>query len=255
MMPAILSQTMVQTQRLLTRWAHDPQTVIQALLLPVGFLIALDLVFGRPVSLVSGRSALYGTVPLAALIGAAFGSSAAAVSLMRERVDGLLARFWVLPIHRASGPLSRLAAEVVRILVTSIVVMVAGLLLGLQFHRGTVAALAWLLIPVAFGVAFAAVVTTMALHLVNTVVVESVGLIVMLLVFFCTGFVPLDQYPSWIQPLVEHQPMSYAVDAMRGLSLGGPVLAPVVGTLLWSTGIVAVCAAPIMSGYRKASMR
>ncbi len=49
--------------------------------------------------------------------------------------------------------------------------------------------------------------------------------------------------------------MSCAVEAMRGLSLGGPVLVPVLGTLLWSAGIVAVCAEPMMIGYRTASMR
>jgi ABC-2 type transport system permease protein len=65
--------------------------------------------------------------------------------------------------------------------------------------------------------------------------------------------VPLAQYPNWIQPVVEHQPMSYAVEAMRGLALGGPVLIPIVGTSLWSAGIVAVCAAPMVIGYRKAS--
>ena len=47
--------------------------------------------------------------------------------------------------------------------------------------------------------------------------------------FFSTGFVPLDQFPDWIQPVVEHQPVSCAIEAMRGLSLGGPVLAPMVG--------------------------
>jgi ABC-2 type transport system permease protein len=75
------------------------------------------------------------------------------------------------------------------------------------------------------------------------------------LFFFCTGFVPLDLYPAWIRPVVEHQPMSYAVEAMRALSLDGALLAPMVGTLLWSAGIAAVCLAPMVSGYRKASMR
>lgn len=255
MMSGLANHTWVQTERLLTRWAHDPQTVIEALLLPVGFLLALDLVFGQPVSAVSGHSALHGTVPLAVLIGATFGASAAGVGLMRERADGLLARFWVLPVHRASGPISRLAAEVIRILLTGVVVLAAGLILGLRFREGLLAAAGWLLVPVAFGVAFAALVTTMALFVVNTVLVESTGLIVMLLVFFCTGFVPLDQYPAWLQPVVEHQPMSYAVEAMRGLSLGGPLFWPMVGTLSWSAGIVAVCAMPMMIGYRKASTR
>jgi ABC-2 type transport system permease protein len=110
-------------------------------------------------------------------------------------------------------------------------------------------------VPVIFGVAFALLVTTTALYLANIVLAEATGMVVSLLFFFCTGFVPLAQYPSWIQPVVEHQPMSYAVEAMRGLAFGGPVVTPMVGTLLWSAGIVAVCVAPMVIGYRKASMR
>ena len=53
---------------------------------------------------------------------------------------------------------------------------------------------------------------------------EATGILVALMFFFCTGFVPLDQYPAWIQPVVEHQPMSYAIAVMQGLALGGPVL-------------------------------
>lgn len=115
--------------------------------------------------------------------------------------------------------------------------------------------MAWLAVPVIFGVAFSVVVTMLALRMHNTLLAESTGVVVALLFFFCTGFVPLALYPNWVQPVVAHQPMSYAVDAMRGLSLGGPVLAPMIGTLAWSVGIGAVCTVPMMVGYRKASMR
>lgn len=74
-------------------------------------------------------------------------------------------------------------------------------------------------------------------------------------IFFSTGLVPLDQYPHWIQPVVAHQPVSYAVAAMRGLSMGGPVLAPMTGVLLWTAGICAACAVPLAIGYRRASTR
>ena len=50
----------------------------------------------------------------------------------------------------------------------------------------------------------------------------------------------VDLYPQWIQPVVEHQPMSHAIEAMRGLSQGGPILWPMIATLLWAGGIVAV---------------
>jgi ABC-2 type transport system permease protein len=247
--------TWVQTQRLLIRWCHDVQTVIQALILPPMFLLSMNLVFGKPVSAVAGHSALYGSVPMAALVGAIFGSTASGISLMREREEGLLARFWVLPVNRASGLLARLVAEAARTLVTTVIVICTGVALGFRFEQGIPAGVAWVAVPVAFGVAFSFFVMTAALYLVNTVLVDATGVAVMLLIYFCTGFVPLAEYPRWIQPAVQHQPMSYAVDAMRGLSLSGPVLTPASGILLWSVGIVVVCAVPMILGYRKASTR
>ena len=115
--------------------------------------------------------------------------------------------------------------------------------------------MAWLFVPTVFGVAFSVIVITLALYAANTIVVEGTEVIWGMLMFFSSGFVPLDQFPRWIQPVVQHQPVSYAIEAMRGLSLGGPVLAPMVGMLLWSAGIVAACAIPMAIGYRRASMR
>jgi ABC-2 type transport system permease protein len=254
-MTGLALQTWVQTQRLLIRWSHDAQSVIQALILPCMFLAAINLVFGKPISAASGHSALYGSVPMAALVGAVFGSTAGGILLMRERDDGLLSRFWVLPIYRVSGLLSRLSAEVVRMSATTILVLCTGYALGFRFQQGVPAAMLWLLVPTVFGMAFWFMVTTLALYLVNTVLAEATGILVALMFFFCTGFVPLDQYPSWIQPVVEHQPMSYAIAAMQGLALGGPVMAPLLGTVAWSVGTVAACAVPMVIGYRKASTR
>jgi ABC-2 type transport system permease protein len=198
---------------------------------------------------------LYGSVPLIAMVGAMSGSMVGGIGLMRERTDGLLSRLWVLPVHRASGLLSRLAADAVRIVATTTVIMCAGLVLGFRFRQGILASVAWLFIPAVFGVAFTMVVITIALYTAKTIVVEGTEVIWGLLMFFSTGFVPLDQYPHWIQPAVHHQPMSYAIEVMRGLSVGGPVLAPIVAMLLWSAGIAAACATPMAIGYRKASSR
>jgi ABC-2 type transport system permease protein len=217
--------------------------------------VAVNTVFGRQISSISGHSALYGSVPMVAVVATISGSSVGAIGLIRERADGLLARLWVLAVHRASGLLSRIVAEAVRILLTTVVILCAGVLLGLRFHQGLLTFLAWLIVPVIFGVAFATFVITVALYSAKTTLVEAISLLNMLAIFFCTGFVPLEYYPQWIQPVVAHQPMSYAVEAMRGLSLGGPILWPMIATLLWAGGIVAVCVVPLMFGYRKASMR
>lgn len=258
---ALVAQTLLQMKRLLVRWSRDLPTVILALIVPILFLLTLNLVLGDQISTITGHSALFGSVPMVAVVAAITGSSAGAIGLIRERADGMLARLWVLPVHRASGILSRLAAEAVRVLLTTVVILCAGLLLGFRFQHGLLAGLAWLMVPVIFGVAFATVVTTAAFYSATsavqqgTTLVEGIAIACSVGIFFCTGFVPLDQYPQWIQPVVEHQPMSYAIEAMRGLSLGGPILSPMIATLLWAGGIVAVCVVPMVLGYRKASMR
>lgn len=257
----LVPQTLQQIKRLLIRWRRDQTMVILTLAVPVFFLLTLNTVLGQRISQITGHSALAGSVPMIAVVAAITGSSAGAVSLMRERADGLLSRLWVLPVHRASGGLSRLGAEAIRVFVTTILILGAGMLLGFRFHQGPLAALAWLLVPVIFGLAFATLVTTVAFYSAGrpsqpgTTLVEGIALVSTLGFFFCTGFVPLQQYPRWIQPAVEHQPMSYAIEAMRGLSQGGPVAWPMMATLLWAGSTVAVCVVPMVLGYRKASTR
>ena len=250
-----VAHTRVLTGRLLRAWSRDPATVLESLLMPVVLLITLNIVLGHGILQLTGHSALDGSVPMMAMVGAMSGSMISGIGLMRERADGVLSRLWVLSVHRASGVLSRLVADAVRIVATTAVVMCAGLVLGFRFHQGVLESVAWLFVPTAFGVAFTAAVNTLALYAADTIMVEATELVWGMLMFFSTGFVPLDQYPRQIQSVVQHQPMSYSIEAMRGLSLGGPVLAPVLGILLWSAGIVVACAIPMAVGYRKASMR
>ena len=243
------------TNRILRRWSRDPTSLAETLILPVALLTTLNVVLGNAISQATGHSALYGSVPLVAMVAAMSGATVGGIGVMRERADGLRSRLWVLPIHRASGLLSRLAADALRIVLTTSVILCTGLVLGFRFHRGILDAAAWLFVPTLFGVAFSTAVITLALYSAKTIVVEASAIIWALLMFFSTGFVPVDQYPNWLQPIVRNQPMSYTIEAMRGLSSGGPVRAPMLALLLWSAGIAAACAIPIAIGYRKASMR
>lgn len=245
----------VQTLRLLLGLTRDPMTFVFGLALPVFFLVVMNIVLGEAIRAVTGHSALYGSVPLVTLIGAMNGASVGILGIVNEHTNGLLARLWVVPVHRASGLIARIVSDAVRIVLNSFVLLCVGLLLGLRLNQGVLAGLLWLCVPALFGMAFAMLALTIAVYWPNPTLVEAITLVSALLLFFCTGFVPLDQYPKWIQPVVEHQPLSYATEAMRGLTLGGSVLEPLIGTLVWSGGIFVVCAIPMVIGYRRASMR
>lgn len=248
-----VAQTLLQTNRLLTRWARDYITVIGAIVLPILFMVVLNIVLGNLAYVVTHDSGLYSIVPLIALGAAITGSTFVAIDLMRERSFGLLARLWVLPVHRASGLISRILANAIRTLVTTLVMLGTGVVLGFRFRQGLIPSLMWISVPVILGIAIAAMVTTVALYTAQTVVVEGVELVQAIAIFFSTGLVPLNSYPGWIQPFVAHQPVSYAIAAMRGFAMGGPVLSPMIGMLVWTAGICVVCAVPLAIGYRQAS--
>lgn len=251
----LLPQVWVLTLRILKRWGRDPATLVQSLVMPAGFLVALDIVLGEGIEQVTGRSGLYAQVPLVALVGGMTGAIIGAVGVMRERDAGLLSRFWVVPIHRASGLLARLAADVVRIVVITLTALCVGLALGFRFEQGPLAAVLWVFMPAIFGVALSAAVLTLALWSSSALVPQATDIVIAILMFFSIGFVPLDQYPDWLQPFVEHQPASYTIKAMQGLSIDGPIAEPVLFTVLWALGIFAVCAVPLALGYRRASKR
>lgn len=251
----LFRHTWIHTKRLLIRLVRDPMTFVFGLVLPICFLMVTNLVLGDSIKMVTGASALYGSVPLVTLIGAMNGASVGVLGLVTERANGLLARLWVVPVHRASGLLARILSDAVRVVLNSAVLLGVGLILGMRLHQGWLAGLAWLCIPALFGMAFAMFALTVAAYWPNPILVEAITLVSALLLFFCTGFVPLDQYPTWIQPVVEHQPLSYATEVMRGLTLGGPVLHPLTGIAIWSVGIFVACAIPMVIGYRRASMR
>lgn len=249
----LLSQTRVLSGRLLVRALRNPMTVVHAVLLPVAFLLTVKVVFGDSVTTATGENSLYRSVPLVALLATMTGSTTGMVGINAERRDGFLARLWSLPIHRAAGLLARLVAEAVRLVFTTLVILIAGIFLGFRFHAGLGATVLWVMIPVMFGLAFASLVTAAALLWPGSIMVEAVQPVISLGVTFCSGFVPVDLYPDWVQPVVRNQPMSAAADAMRALALGEPAGSPLIGALVWCAAIFAVFTVPIVLGYRRAS--
>ncbi|MFD6883972.1 ABC transporter permease [Rhodococcus sp. NPDC060084] len=252
-LPALWEHSRLQCGRLLLRWARDPVTLIQALIYPALTLVMFRIVLGDSITAATGQSSIFGTVPMIVLVGAMFGSVVSAVGLRAERDSGLLGRFYTLPIHRSAGLVGRLMAETIRVFVTSLVIVAAGMVMGFRFTQGLGASVLLFVVPLIFGIGFAMMVTVLATVPGRIPLVELVSIVCTMLMFFNSGFVPVMAYPTWLQPIVANQPMSCAIDTMRALAIGGPVAEPFVKTLAWSLGAVAVFLVPAIRGYRRAA--
>ncbi|MEV6561051.1 ABC transporter permease [Nocardia sp. NPDC051756] len=248
-----VTHSLIQCKRLLLVWARDPATTIQTLVYPALTLLMFKIVLGNAITGYTGQPSIYAQMALLTLVAAMSGAVVSALGFKGEKMTGLLGRFWTMPIHRAAGLTGRLLAEAVRVLVTTLFVIGVGLLLGFRFNQGPLAGLALIGIPVLFGVAFAVLVTALATVTEGVMLVNIIGIINTLLMFFNTGFAPAFAYPIWLQSTIKNQPMSCAIDAMRGLSYGGPVAEPLMKTVLWTIGLIVVFAYPAVRGYRRAA--
>ncbi|NNH71787.1 ABC transporter permease [Nocardia uniformis] len=246
-------QSFIQCKRMLLGWARSPSVTVQVLLYPALTLLMFDVVLGGSIKAVTGMPAIYGQVPMVMLVAAMTGAVVSALGFKVEKASGLLSRFWTMPIHRAAGLTGRLLAEVVRVLVTTLFVLAVGIALGFRFWNGPLAGIAMLMIPVLFALGFTVLVTALATITEGVVLVQVIGIVSNLLMFFNTGFVPVGAYPTWLQPIVENQPMSCAIDAMRGLAWDGPVAVPLLKTLIWTIGMLVLFAYPAIRGYQRAA--
>lgn len=250
---ALVRHSLIECKRLLVVWSRDLATAIQALIYPALTLLMLHVVLGDSIDKATGMPSVYGQVPMITLVAAMSGAVVSALGFKTEQASGLLGRFWTMPIHRAACLTGRLLAEAIRVTITTLFVIVVGICIGFRFWNGPLAALAMIALPVLFGVAFAVLVTALATISEGVLLVNIVSIINTLLMFFNTGFVPDYAYPSWLQETVQNQPMSTAIDAMKGLCWDGPVAAPLLKTLAWTIGAIAIFAYPAVRGYRRAA--
>lgn len=252
---ALVRGSGLQAHRILVKWSKDPVTLLQSLLFPALMVMLFWLVLDRSVSDHAGTPYSFGMVPMVALIGAMSGASISGLGLRRERTSGLLTRMSALPIHRAAPMTGRLAAEAVRIVITVVFVLMVGTLIGFHVDSGPAGFAGIIGVSLAFGLSFSMMVTALALLSRDSHIVEWVAIGTNLAMFFNTGFVPADAYPAWLQPIVQYQPLSCGVEAIKAIATDSALLGPLLLTFGWSAALLLAFIGPAMVGYRRASMR
>lgn len=71
-------------------------------------------------------------------------------------------------------------------------------------------------------------------------------MVIFLLVFAFSAFVPIAGLPSWLRVIATVNPLTYAIDAARGRALADPALGATVGALL-AAGVLTLGAAAVDS--------
>lgn len=245
--------TWIQAGRALRRSLRMPTVVVQGLAFPLVLMLLLLAGFREVVGdFDPTRDHVQRLVPMAAITGAVFGGLANGAGLISERRMGLLDRFRALPSPRLAPLTGRVLAEAARIALGTVVLVLVAMVVGFRFSGGVLGALAFVPVVVVYGTSFAWLVTALAVRATAFEQLSLLGPLFLVLLFFNTGFVPLDAFPGALQPLVRSSPHTAVSDALLGLSDGGPVAGPLLRTLLWSAAITGGSATTAVRRFRAA---
>jgi ABC-2 type transport system permease protein/oleandomycin transport system permease protein len=197
---------------------------------------------------------------------ALFGSTSTAIGVADDLKKGLIDRFRSLPMARSAVLSGRTTADLGKNLILVLLVIGVGYLVGFRFENGFLGALGVIALVLAVSFTFSWVSATVGLALKEVEAVQAaIFTVIFPIVFVSSAFVPVQGMISWLQPVAEHNPVTYWCNLARYLSIGeaGIPLDPstglpidtveglVVKSALWIAGLLVVFVPLSIRLYRK----
>ncbi|ANS64808.1 ABC transporter transmembrane protein [Streptomyces lincolnensis] len=232
---------------------QDPESMFDALLMPIVFTLLFVYVFGGSIgqALGGGQDAYvqYVIPGMLAMMSMTM-SQGVGTGFSQDFNSGVMDRFRSLPIGRGSVLFAKITVEVARMLFATTVLMIVSVLVGFEITSWT-----GLFAAVGLSALFASsimwVFLTLGVILKNAQSVQAMGFLVLFpLQFGSSIFAPTDSMPSWLQHFTDYNPLSTLADAARGLMVGGPVAHDLWVTIGWSVAITAVMAPVAIHKFR-----
>ncbi|MDT0452077.1 ABC transporter permease [Streptomyces hesseae] len=230
----------------------DPESMFDAVLMPVIFILLFTYVFGGNIAgkgheqeyvdyLVPGLMAMMG-MNIAMAVG---------TGIHDDFKKGVMDRFRTMPIARSSVLLAKIVVEVGRMLVATSILLGMGFALGLTVHTSVFHLLGAVALAMVFGASLMWIFILLGLAMKTAQAVQGVAmLVIMPLQFGSSIFAPTQKMPGWLESFTQYNPLSNLADASRNLINGGPVAHSVWMTLAWAAAITLVTAPLAVSKFR-----
>jgi len=228
------------TRRSLRHVLRYPVTLVVAVGVPVLLLLLFIGVFGAlKAGLGTGSHVSYidYVMPGIIVMTAGYGSSVTAQAVNRDSTEGIIARFRTMAISPASVLNGHVVSALARTLVSAALVVGVAIALGFRPTADAgrwlaaagvtvllVLALTWLAVP--FGLAAK---TAEGL--------SGFILIVQLLPFISSAFVPPGQMSGSVRWFAAHEPFTPVINTLRGLLTGTPSGGTALAAVVWCAGL------------------
>ncbi|WP_019885778.1 ABC transporter permease [Streptomyces purpureus] len=232
---------------------QDPESMFDAVLMPIIFILLFVYVFGGAISGKGNNDAYvnYVTPGLMAMMGLNI-AMAVGVGINDDIKKGVMDRFRTMPIARSSVLLAKIVVEVGRMMIATAILLGTGFLLGLDIKTSVLHLFAAIGLSVVFGASLMWIFILLGLTMKTAQAVQGMAMLVLMpLQFGSSVFAPPDSMPGWLKTFTDYNPLSNLADAARNLVNGGPVAESVWMTLGWAVAITVVTAPLAVAKFRK----
>jgi ABC-2 type transport system permease protein len=227
-----MTEVLLLARRSVREIARYPEATIPSLFIPLFFLVVnigqVSKTFPSSTPFLHGQGYVAFQLPVSLMFAVATASSG--LALVTEIDGGYFDKLLAAPIRRSSIIFGRLAADFVRGIMGSIVVLLAGLALGAHMESGVLGAVVLVLLAALFGVGYAGFGILVALRTRNVQATNTSFLLFFPLLFLTPNFVPFDRLSPLMETLARANPVSYVIVGLRSLVIDG-----------WDPGKLAAC--------------
>ena len=251
--PGAVSAALTFGWRWMLKITHVPEQLLDVTITPVMFVLMFTYLFGGAIA-GSTEEYLQFILPGILVMSVLFTTVYSGVTLNTDMTKGVVDRFRSLPIWRPAPLVGALLGDAVRYLVAGTVIVVLGLILGYRPEAGAGGVLAALALVVVFAFGLSWAFTTLGLLMRAPNAVMNAGFMVLFPVTFVSNaFVEEETLPSWLQTVVEVNPISHLITASRGLMDGNADSGEILLVLAVAAGLTAVFAPLTTHLYRRAA--
>jgi len=204
-----------------------PEATIPVLFIPLFFLAVnigqVSPTFPSSTPFLKGQGYVAFQLPVSLMFAVATATSG--LALVTEIDSGYFDKLLVAPIRRTSLILGRLAADLVRGIAGSAIVLLVGIVVfGAHVESGPAGAVLVVLLAALFGVAYAGFGILVALTTRNVQATNTSFLLFFPLLFLTPNFVPFDRLSPAMETLARINPVSYVIVGIRSLIIDGWVV-------------------------------
>jgi ABC-2 type transport system permease protein len=207
----------------LRRLSHDRTEIYARVVQPILWLAIFGTIMGTIKAIPTGNIPYLDYITPGILVqSATFTAIFYGLTIVWERESGILKKLLVTPATRYSLVIGRSMASAPRVLLQVLIIIPVALLLGVKFVANPIyIALALLIITFA-SAGFAALSIIIASFLKTRERFMGIGQAITMPLFFASSALyPVNVMPPVIQVISAFNPVSYVVDALRGLMITG----------------------------------